>query len=98
MEYLKNKRRKYDIEDINQLLEQNIELASNIHIDIDKCIHPTILQWLKNYDDITNGQTLSLYYAFMSTVAHLCMESTVMQWNRIPRYLNLYSIILGYSG
>ncbi|CAF1540692.1 unnamed protein product [Adineta ricciae] len=26
------------------------------------------------------------------------MESTILQWNQIPRYFNLYSIILGYSG
>jgi hypothetical protein len=98
MDYSKNKRRKYDIEEINELLEKNIDLASHIHFDIDKCIHPIVLQWLRKYDDITSGQTLSLYYTLMSTIAHLSMESTVMQWNRIPRFLNLYSIILGYSG
>jgi hypothetical protein len=98
MESSKNKRRKYDIEDINELLEKNIELASHIHVDIENCVHPIVLQWLRNYDDLTSGQPLSLYYSLMSTIAHLSMESTVMQWNRIPRFLNLYSIILGYSG
>jgi hypothetical protein len=98
MDYQSNKRRKYNIEDINALLEKNIESASHIHVDIDKCVHPVVLKWLKTYDDLTSGQPLSLYYSLMSTVAHLSMESTVMQWNRIPRFLNLYSIILGYSG
>ena len=98
MESSKNKRRKYDIEEVNELLEKNIELASHIHLDIEKCVHPVVLEWLRNYDDLTSGQPLSLYYSLMSTIAHLSMESTVMQWNRIPRYLNLYAIILGYSG
>ncbi|CAF2680533.1 unnamed protein product [Rotaria sp. Silwood2] len=98
MEAYKYKRRKYDIEDVNELLEKNIELASHIHVEVDKCIHPIVLQWLHNYDHLTSGQPLSLYYALMVTIAHLSMESTVMQWNRIARFLNLYSIILGYSG
>ena len=98
MDSYPNKRRKYDIEDINELLENNIELASHIHVEVDKCIHPMVLKWLQNYNHLTSGQTLSLYYTLMNTVAHLSMQSTVMQWNQIARYLNLYSIILGFSG
>lgn len=98
MESSKPKRRKYDIEEVNELLEANIELAADIHIDIDKCIHPTVLRWLQNYNDMTSGQPLSLYYALMATIAHLSMESTVLQWNHIPRHLNIYAIIVGYSG
>ena len=98
LECSKNKRLKYDIEEVNELLKKNIELASHIHVYIEKCIHPIISQWLHNYDGLTSGQPISLYYSLMSTVAHLSIECTVMQWNRIPRFLNLYTIILGYSG
>ena len=98
MDSYRYKRRKYDIEDVNELLEKNIELASHIHVEADKCVHPVVLKWLQNYDHMTSGQPLSLYYALMTTIAHLSMESTVMQWNTIARFLNLYSIILGYSG
>ena len=93
-----NKRRKYDIEDVNELLQRNIEASSQIHVEPDRCINSTVLQWLRNNDECTSGQPLSLYYSLMTTIAHLSMESTVMQWNRIARHLNLYSIILGYSG
>ena len=79
MEYYKNKRRKYDIEDVNELLEKNIELASRIHVDIEKCVHPTVLEWLRNDDDLTSGQPLSLYFSIMSTIAHLSIESNVLQ-------------------
>lgn len=98
MDTSKSKRRRYDIEDVNELLERNIELASHIHVEPDKCVHPDVLKWLRNYDHLTNGQPLSLYYALMTTSAHLSIESVVLQWNRIARYCNLYSIILGYSG
>ena len=94
----KNKRRKYDIEDVNELLQRNIETASQIHAESDRCENPTVLLWLRNHDESTSRQPLSLYYALMTSIAHLSMESTVMQWNRIARHLNLYSIILGYSG
>ena len=94
----KIKRRRHDIEDVNQLLQQNIQLASEIHVEVDRCIDPTILRWLVNYDHLTSAQPLSLYFVLITTMAHLSMETTVMQWNRIPRYLNLYSIILGFSG
>lgn len=98
MESQKSRKRKYDIEDINELFEKNIQVASHIDFDIDKCVHPTVKQWLQNYDHATSAQPLSLYYALMSTIAHLSIESVVLQWNRIPRHCNLYSIILGCSG
>lgn len=98
MDLSKNKRRKYEIEEINQLLENNIELAADIHLDIDQCINPNVLQWLNNYNDITSGQTISLYFALMTTIAHISIESNVISLNHIPRHLNLYSIIIGYSG
>ncbi|CAF1066449.1 unnamed protein product [Adineta ricciae] len=98
MESYKTRRRKYDIEEINELFEKNIELASHIDFDIDKCIHPTIKPWLQNYDHATSAHPLSLYYALMTAIAHLSIESVVLQWNRIPRHLNLYSIIVGCSG
>ena len=94
----KTKRRKHDIEDVNELLEANIETASHIHVDAECCVNPTVLEWLHNYDHVTSGQPLSLYYSLMTTIAHLSMDSTVMQWNRIARFLNLYSIIIGFSG
>ncbi|CAF5123346.1 unnamed protein product, partial [Rotaria sp. Silwood1] len=47
----------------------------DIHVDIEKCMHPCILQWLCNYNDMTSGQPLSLYYALMATIAHLSIES-----------------------
>ena len=98
MECTKAKKKKYDIEDINLLLEQNIESAANIDVDVNECANPIVLSWLKNYDDSTCGQPLSLYFCLMSCIAHLSIESIVLQWNDIPRHLNLYSIILGYSG
>ena len=98
MESSTHKRRKVDIEDVNRLLENNIELAADIHLETDKCIHPTVLQWLKNYNDITCGHPITLYFALMATIAHITIPSTVLQWNSIPRYLNLYAIIIGFSG
>ncbi|CAF3805529.1 unnamed protein product [Rotaria sp. Silwood1] len=98
MEAPKQKRRKYDVEEVNELLENNIELAADIHVDIEKCMHPCILQWLCNYNDMTSGQPLSLYYALMATIAHLSIESTVLQWKHVSRYFNLYAIIIGISG
>ena len=94
----KIKRRKYDIEDVNELLQRNIEAASQIHVEPEACVHPRILEWLRGYDQATSAQPLSLYYAMMTTIAHLSMTSTAMQWNQIARHLNLYSIILGISG
>ena len=70
MESSKHKRRKYDIEEVNELLENNIELASDIYIDIEKYVHPIVLKWLQNYDDMTSGQAVSLYYALIATIAH----------------------------
>ena len=77
----KIKRRKYDIEDVNELLQRNIEAASQIHVEPEACVHPR--KWLRGYDQVT--------------MAHLSMTSTAMQWNQIARHLNLYSIILGIS-
>lgn len=71
MEEPRNKRRRYEIEDVNELLERNIELASHIHVDPEKCVEPVILGWLRNYDHCTSGQPLSLYYALMTTIAHV---------------------------
>lgn len=92
------KRRKICIEDVNLLLERNIERASCIQIDINECIHPTVLTWLRNYEHITSGQTLSLYYCLMSCISHLTMESYLIQNNYLLRHMNLYSIVLGFSG
>ena len=94
----KFKRKRHDIEDVNELLQQNIQFASEIGVEVNRCVHPRVLEWLVNYDHLTSGQPLSLYFALMTTMAHLSMESTVMQWNRISKHLNLYSILLGYSG
>ena len=46
MESSKHKRRKYDIEEVNELLENNIELGSDIYIDIEKYVHPIVLKRL----------------------------------------------------
>ena len=45
-------RRKYNIKDMNELLEKNIKLASHIHVEVVKCIHPMVLIWLPNYEII----------------------------------------------
>jgi hypothetical protein len=94
----KSKRRRYDIEDGNELFGANVDAAAQIDVDVDRCLHPMISKWLRNYDHVTSSQPLSLYYALLTTIAHLTMESVVMQWNNFPRFMNLYSIILGFSG
>lgn len=98
IDFITNKRKKFDMEDINLLLEHNILMASNIDIELEHCMDPTVLSWLRNYDGSTCEQPLSLYYCLMTCIGHLSIQSTVLQWNSIPRHLNLYSIILGYSG
>ncbi|CAF3284785.1 unnamed protein product [Rotaria sp. Silwood2] len=92
------KRRKYYTEEINELVENNIQAAADVNVDFNKCMDATILQWMKNYDEITSGQPLTLYYALMSTVAHISIQSNVLQWNDIPRHLNIYGLIVGNSG
>ncbi|CAF5154318.1 unnamed protein product, partial [Rotaria sp. Silwood1] len=61
-------------------------------------MHPYILQWLCNYNDMTSGLPLSLYYALMATIPHLSIESSVLQWKHVSRYFNLYAIIIGIFG
>ena len=33
-------------------------------------MHPIVLKWLQNYDDMTSGQAVSLHYALMATITH----------------------------
>lgn len=92
------RKKKFDIEQVNELVEHNIEAAADIDVDETKCMNEIVLKWMKNYDSFTSGQPLTLYYALMSTLAHICIQSEVLQWNTIARHLNLYAIIIGSSG
>ena len=83
------------------MLENNIEIAADIHIDIEiykLCMHSVVLEWLQNYDDMTSGQVVRLYYALITTTAHIAIESKVRKWNHISRHFNLYAITIGHSG
>ena len=97
MESSKYKRRKFDIVEINELLENNIEAAADIYFDIHECINEKTLKWLENYNNVTSGQPLPLYYTLMATIGHVSMESTIIQLDHV-HHLNLYAIIIGNSG
>jgi len=90
--------RKNDDRTLSDLLRTGLLDAADVEIDIEKCIEPLLVDWLINYDYDTSAQPIGIFFILLTVIAHISHNITILQWNKIPKNLNIYSFILGISG
>ncbi|CAF1598152.1 unnamed protein product, partial [Rotaria magnacalcarata] len=84
--------RKYDDRTLSDLLRTGLLDAADVEIDIEKCIEPELIQWLMNYDYDTSAQPIGIFFTLLTVLAHVVHNITILQWNKIRKNLNIYSL------
>ncbi|CAF2139242.1 unnamed protein product [Rotaria magnacalcarata] len=84
--------RKYDDRTLSDLLRTGLLDAADVEIDIEKCIEPELIQWLMNYDYDTSAQPIGIFFTLLTVLAHAVHNITILQWNKIRKNLNIYSL------